>query len=319
MSDGIACYVAQKNAYGIRFETGRNYLTSLTRFLGDRELNSVTVDRVMAYLDHSKAESHTWHMKYAVFARFFEFWATRGEMAYLIFPPPKPKVRCQFVPYIYSRSDLRALLRATDTGRKSHITIDDVTMRTLLLFLYATGALLGEALGLQIEDVNLKDRTVTIRSWVATRTRRIPICDDLCDILHRYLLWRSKRTLHSPHLFVTKGDRSLYSESVEKKFCRIRKIANVSREASATYQPRLHDLKCTFAVHRITSWIRGGADLNRMLPALAAYLGQRLGSTERYFLLTPERFTKQLKKLSPQGHRGHWRNDKKLMEFLASL
>jgi hypothetical protein len=81
----------------------------------------------------------------------------------------------------------------------------------------------------------------------------------------------------------------------------------------------LSDLRFTFAVHRITSWIRGGADLNRMLPALAAYMGQRLGSTERYYHLTPERFKKHLKKLSSQGHHGHWRDDRRLMEFLASL
>jgi hypothetical protein len=48
-------------------------------------------------------------------------------------------------------------------------------------------------------------------------------------------------------------------------------------------------------------------------------MGQRLGSTERYFQLTPERFKKQFKKLSPQGHKGHWRKDRELMEFLASL
>jgi hypothetical protein len=56
-----------------------------------------------------------------------------------------------------------------------------------------------------------------------------------------------------------------------------------------------------------------------MLPALAAYMGQRFDSTERYYRLAPERFKKQLKKLSPQGHRGHWRDDRKLMDFLASL
>jgi hypothetical protein len=86
------------------------------------------------------------------------------------------------------------------------------------------------------------------------------------------------------------------------------------------YQPRLDDLRCTFAVHRITSWVRNGADLNRMLPALAAYMGQMgLGATERYLAMTPERFRKALNKLSPARSRNKWRNDPALMKFLVSL
>ena len=192
-------------------------------------------------------------------------------------------------------------------------------MRTLMLFLYGTGALLGEAMSLKIEDVNLKDHKIAINNRILTRCRQIPICDDLCIVLRRYVSWRVKNNLQNSRFFVTKKDRPLSMGPVEKKFCRIRKSANISREPSATYQPRLHDLKSTFAVHRITSWIRSGADLNRMLPALAAYMGLRFGSTDRYFQLAPVRFKKQLKKLSPQSHRGHWRNDRELMDFLASL
>jgi len=82
----------------------------------------------------------------------------------------------------------------------------------------------------------------------------------------------------------------------------------------------MHDLRPSFAVHRIASWIKSGADLNRMLPALAAYMGLvGLTTTERYMALTPERFRKELVKLSPQRNRRHWRDDPQLMEFLAAL
>ncbi len=43
-----------------------------------------------------------------------------------------------------------------------------------------------------------------------------------------------------------------------------------ARHDGARYQPRLHDLRHTFAVHRLTAWIKRGADLNRMIPALSA-------------------------------------------------
>ena len=94
----------------------------------------------------------------------------------------------------------------------------------------------------------------------------------------------------------------------------------MARNDGAIYEPRLHDLRSTFAVHRITSWIKNGADMNRMLPALSAYMGQvGLASTERYLFLTPERFRKELDKLSPQRGKRHWRENPSLMKFLAEL
>lgn len=73
-------------------------------------------------------------------------------------------------------------------------------------------------------------------------------------------------------------------------FSDLRNQAGIVRSDGSSYQPRMHDLRSTFAVHRITSWIKEGKDLNRMLPALSAYIGQvGLISTERYLSLTPER------------------------------
>ena len=154
-------------------------------------------------------------------------------MPFLPFPPPKPRVRQRFLPYIYSRNELKILFRAVDFGRETHIAIDRVTMRALMLFLYGTGALLSEAMSLTIEDVNLKDHKIAINNRIATRYRQIPICDDLCVVLRQgYVSWRVKNNLRNSRFFVTKTDRPLSVGSVEKKFCRIRKSANISREPS---------------------------------------------------------------------------------------
>jgi hypothetical protein len=57
-----------------------------------------------------------------------------------------------------------------------------------------------------------------------------------------------------------------------------------------------------------------------MLPALAVYMGQvGLGATEKYLLMTPEHYRKQLDVLSPKRGSTRWRDDKKLMAFLNAL
>jgi integrase/recombinase XerD len=317
ISEGIASYVEHKNAKGVEFTAGVRYLLRLCRRLHDIEMEDIKSKQVLEFLDDSKGQVETWRMKYYVLTRFLDFWAARGEISYIRLPPPKPRVRQIFVPYIYSKLELRSLLSIKDSQLKT--SLDQITVRTFLLLLYASGVMVGEALGLSTDDIDLKARTITIRSKNPLRRRKIPISRDLCRIFQIYLAWRRKRQYLDSHLFVKRNGRPASSELFERSFNKLRKLANVSRETSATYQPRLYDLKFTFAVHRIASWIRNGTDLNRMLPALAAYMGQKLVSTERYFLLTPERFKKQLNKLSPQGHRSHWRDNKELVVFLSGL
>ena len=234
-------------------------------------------------------------------------------------PAKKPKVHPTFVPYIFSRYQLRALLKATRRCQHNNHSIEYQTMRTLILLLYSTGALTKEIMCLRAGDVNLVESSITIRGPGA-RYRQIPIGESLAEVLRKYVVWRAKRKLLSSSFLVTKNDQPIRKRAAMKYFEKIRKTAGIVRLDGASFQPRLTDLKCTFAVHRITSWIKNGADLNRMLPALAAYMGQTgLGSTERYLALTPARFQKQLDKLSPERRKYHWKNDRILMKFLSSL
>ena len=317
LSESIALYVLHKKTMGVEFETGKKYLVSFSRWLRATDLDQVKSDDLLGYLDDSVAQVHTWRMKYRVLTHFLDFWAAREEIPYLSFPLPKPPVNQTFVPYIYSRAEVRSLVRLKQWQFRT--ILDPITLRTFLLFLYATGAMVGEAKALLIEDIDLKRRTVEIKSKSSTRSRRIPISKDLCDVLRKYLMWRARKNVDGSWFFVDRNGHRAGYDLFEKCFRKRCNSLCIRREQSATYQPRLHDLKYAFAVHRITSWIRNGTDLNRMLPALAAYMGMKLGSTERYLQLTPERFKKQLNKLSPLGFKSHWRQDKELMAFLKSL
>jgi len=121
-------------------------------------------------------------------------------------------------------------------------------------------------------------------------------------------------------LFADKHGDELLGDTVRGHFARLCKSAGVQRCDGSGRGPRIHALRSTFAVHRITAWIRGGKSLSSMLPALAAYMGHlRLESTERYVAMAPERFRAELDKLSSLRGKKHWRNDKKLMAFVSAL
>lgn len=63
----------------------------------------------------------------------------------------------------------------------------------------------------------------------------------------------------------------------------------IVRPVTVRFQPRLHDLRHTFAVHRLIEWYRQGADVQKLLPQLSVYLGHCcLSSTQAYLNMTPE-------------------------------
>ena len=90
-------------------------------------------------------------------------------------------------------------------------------------------------------------------------------------------------------LFLTRNGSPLERHTAENVFRRLRARAGVLRLDSGRYQPRLHDLRHAAAVHRLISWYRQGADVQRLLPQLATYLGHvHIAATQRYLTMTPE-------------------------------
>jgi integrase len=166
------------------------------------------------------------------------------------------------------------------------------TMRSLLLLLYGTGMRIGEALSITLRDVDLKSSTITIRDAKFFKTRVIPIGPRLATVLSEYLSRR--RQLPMPDgdnsaFLATRTGLHLNYKRVNKLFCRLRRAAQIQRESTARYQPRIHDIRHASAVHRVIAWYRVGAEVQRLLPQLATYLGHvDLRSTQQYLSMTPE-------------------------------
>ena len=319
--EAVVTYLERKRSDGATLARGEQILQSLSRQVGDLALERVTTRQVASFLDGPKTSPVMWVQKYQFLQRFFEFWVARGEIQILPLPPKRKSSPRLFIPHIYTHAELRALLKATRTSQtRACCQIDALTIRTLLVFLYGTGALVGETSRILLKDVELKRGMVTIRMGGFNRSRTIPLGPDLREILSKYMRVRLRYTTNDLHFFVDKSGKALNRNTLMSTFKRVRRCAGVVAQDGARCAPRMHDLRHTFAVHRITGWMRHGANLNRMLPALAVYIGQvGLGSTERYLSLTPERFRTQLDKLSPRRGKKKWRDDPALMKFLAEL
>jgi|SRR5271156_784513 len=215
-------------------------------------------------------------------------------------PPAITKQPITFVSYIYSRAELRRLLDAALVRkRRCRSVIAPETFRAFLLFLYATGVLVGEAVALLYRDINFSKDTITIRSSYPYRTRVIPIGPAVHKLLIRYLRSPVRRKHKAVNVSVDDNGSVLSRPTLIGRFQKLRTIANVARRLDEVYQPRMHDLRHTFAVHRLTSWYEDGENVLVLLPALAAYRGHvGMNRVERYLSLTPAHYRRQVTELS---------------------
>lgn len=296
----IKTYVERKRLSGLRYNKSEQTLQAFARHVGNPQLDAVTSTQVLNFLNEPRTLAATWRIKFGQLRKFFEYWQFRDHLERLPLPRMRPPSAQTFVPYIYSKSELRIILKTASLSQKRKACmVDAQTFRTLLLFLYGTGMLLGEAMRLLRDDVDLEHGIITVRGWRFGRLRRIPIGPDLQRILKRYSSARHSATVEGGTYFVNKLSQPINYVTLGKSFQRLRRIAGISRNDGGCYQPRIHDLRHTFAVHRLTAWYKRRLDVQRMLPALSAYMGfVCLDAAERYLTMTPERLRKQLSKLS---------------------
>jgi integrase len=320
--EGVDAYVEGRRTYGAVYPNGIQTLSAFCRYTGDIPLDTIREGQVAAFLDGPATSETTWQNKYKYLRSFFLFWLARNAISALPLPLRRPPVESPFLPYIYSRAEIRRLLSMIRISQKnSNCKIDVRTVRVLILFLYGTGALLSDALTLRRDDLDFRRRTITIRNSRPYRSRTIPMCSDLYNVLRRYHATNyPKDSARAPFLFLNRNGEALTEYAAETTFRRLREVSGVTRRDGVASRPRLHDLRHTFAVHRIDGWIKHGADLNRMLPALSVYMGRHgLGSSDRYLTLSPERFRAQLNKLSPERGSRKWRRNPALIKFLTEL
>lgn len=289
--DVVDEYVAYKRALGMRFYTDANILRSFCRRAGDVPLISVTANQIRTFLDGDTPLSSFWQRKYTALSGLYRFALPRGYVDASPLPCRRPKLPPPLVPYIYSPAELKRLLDATPGACGRQVPMDAYVFRTLILLLYGACLRLGEALRLTMNDVDLDQAILCIQKTKFYKTRLVPLGQDLNLVLKQYALRRNAThcKVATAPFFCFRDGHTLSQSAVRSAFRRLRSQAGVQRNDSARYQPRLHDLRHTGAVHRLVFWYRSGADLQRLLPQLATYLGHiDLSATQRYLTMTPE-------------------------------
>jgi len=288
----VTQYVSFCRALGEQGRTKEYLLRPFCLAVGRRtSVARIQTKSVSAFLGAARPVTMGWHNKYRALKLLFRFAVSRGYLTEAPLPKIVPKRPPPFVPYIYTRYEIRRLLDATRTYRRFSLMIEPETMRAILLLFYGTGLRVGEALHLTIADVDLPNAVLTVRESKFLKSRLVPFGSQLASILTDYA---DRRMVAHPkagpdsRFFLGKRG-AIHSFTLDDVFKRLREHAGVRRCDNARYQPRLHDIRHTFAVHRLTTWYQQGADVQRLINNLSVYLGHaELAATQIYLTMTPE-------------------------------
>lgn len=195
------------------------------------------------------------------------------------------------MPHIYSRDEVRRIMEAAPAAVHSTDPLRPVVFATLVGFLYATGLRIGEAVKLNLADVDLARRLVLIRQTKFRKTRYVPLAPCTTQHLRRYLAKRRAAGFSqdpaSPFFPSALGGR-YHVPTFTTTFLQVLRQLGL-RGPAGQRGPRIHDLRHSFAVSRLVAWHKSGDNLFAKLPTLSTYLGHStVTGTEVYLHATAE-------------------------------
>ena len=293
LEDIISNYITQQRSLGKRYLTEGNILAAFSRSAGNVPVRDIGPETILRFVDRGGTNHETRGRKYRVLSALFLFAVTRHHLR--ASPMPKrlrKRVYSSYAPYIYSEAELKRLLAAVPVATaEPKYAIDADTLRTFLLLLYGAGLRRGEAMRLKLEDVDISQSLLHIRGTKFFKSRIVPLSNSLTAVVRAFIARPGNHYSLGPEsrLFSSRDGTALGSTALGVTFRRLCVIAGIQRNGGARNQPRMHDLRHSAAVHRVTAWYRCDADLNDLLPKLATYLGHAgLSGTQRYLTMTQD-------------------------------
>ncbi|WP_019877093.1 site-specific tyrosine recombinase XerD [Sporichthya polymorpha] len=190
--------------------------------------------------------------------------------------PVRPPKRPQRLPKAIPLEAVQALIEAAGKGARTELTTRD---SALLELLYGTGARISEAVGLDVDDLDLDSRTVRLLGK-GGKERIVPLGSYALAALDRYLV-QGRPVLNAagkgiPAVFLNARGGRLSRQSAWAVLAAAAKAAGLDVEVSP------HTLRHSFATHLLD----GGADV-RVVQELLGHAS--VATTQLYTLVTVDR------------------------------
>jgi site-specific recombinase XerD len=154
-------------------------------------------------------------------------------------------------------------------------------LRFLIGLLYSTGLRIGEALALNLGDVDQRQGSLFVRDGKRHKERLVLMSASTLDALQRWLCLRhdyAGNEANAP-LLVSGWNQRLKNWQAARAFARLCAHCGITGSPA----PRLHDLRHNYACRCLALWREANEDVDALLPVLANAMGHvDFRSTQHY-------------------------------------
>jgi len=287
----IQSFIDLRRLSGSDYESQARLLGYFDRFLTEQEVSESRITRQITD-QYQRSLSHlapgTQSHRFCVVRQLCEYLACTDPLSYVPEPNRIISSLTAHQAYIYEPGEIDALMAASSSLHPLG-SLRPHTYRTLLGLLFTTGIRIGEAIALNLGDFDSNEQLLLIACGKYRKARWIPLSASACKALAQYVDDRLRFHPQSSAfpLFLNQRRKRLCYPTVNATFHKLLRQCRIPRNQGAV--PRIHDLRHSFAVHRLLAWYRDGQDINARLPALATYMGHvKVASTQVYLRPTTE-------------------------------
>lgn len=278
----VGDYLRLRRAMGYKLERHGLLLPQLVAYLEAAGATTITSELAIAWARlPERARPNYWAARLAVVRGFARYLHTIDPAAEV--PPPGvfPARRHRPAPYLWSEQEICRLL---EEARALTPPLRAASHEALFGLLATTGMRLGEAVGLDRDDLDVDAGVITIREAKFNRSRLVPLHPSTTEALSRYAARRDQLCPRprSTALFLSGAGTRLDRSGVDKT---LRKITTAIGIRTATVHPRAHDLRHSLAVATLIGWMRSGVNVDEHMAALSTYLGH-IAPADTYWYLS---------------------------------
>jgi len=291
LDDQLAEYLAVRRALGYKLARSEKLLAQFIAWLGERGEQAITTESALKWATLPPASGSNWHAQRLSVVRMFAAHLHALDPVHEIVPqdllPQRPH---RALPYLYADREVLALMDAASVIPTPHRA---ATMRTLIALLAVTGMRIGEAIRLDLGDIDHARETITVRESKFGKSRELAVEPSTTEALRDYLRRRDRpvpTVEPTPAVFTSAAGTRLTYCNAHLAFKLIVARAGLQPRSSVC-RPRPHDLRHTFAVNTLLDAYRDGDSehIQTRLALLCTYLGHvNPGSTYWYLQAAPE-------------------------------
>ena len=298
----IRDYIELRESLGAKFRAQSGILRQFDRYCSQNNIQSeiLSEELVSDWLflrSNEKSSSHA--SRISTIKVFSEYLVSVGYPVTWHSRPGYTKSNFRYVPYIYSKDEMRRILEIAENLPKPRgDSMFHLVFPAVIKLLYCCGLRVSEALELRTKDVDLENGFINIEKAKFENCRRLPLSSSLVKDLKEYSVANQKLIgIDNNGFFFPNAKGEKYSQRTVYDMFRTVLWQSGIPHMGKGKGPRVHDMRHTFAVHSLQQNISAGKDIYVSLPILMTYLGHsKVSSTEYYLRLTAEIFPDFLEK-----------------------